>query len=155
MKETRILFVYKYIIQNICCTVIFPFFVAVVGLEHCFFDFNKMANHSQKERNNMNLKKNTGYQPANKYFDTEQRFTAVTTKRVKRKWDSTVKAYTDEIESYVYSFAYDGCEEVLEVKFSTPQEIVQFNHYQFVDLEVFEDWSSRKAYFKAESVMSC
>lgn len=104
----------------------------------------------------MQLKKATGgYKPANHYFDTEERFTAVTTQRIKRKWDSTVKAYTDEIESYVYSFAYDGCEEVLEVKFSTPQEIVQFNHYQFVDLKVFEDWSSGKAYFKAESVLPC
>lgn len=125
-------------------------------LEHCFFDFNKMANHSQKERNNMNLKKNNGgYQSAEKYFDTEERFTAVTTQRIKRKWDSTVKAYTDEIESYVYSFAYDGCEEVLEVKFLEPQSITQFQQYKIIGLKVYEDWSSNKAYFKGDGAVLC
>ena len=104
----------------------------------------------------MNLKKNNGgYQSAEKYFDTEKRFTAVTTQRIKRKWDSTVKAYTDEIESYVYSFAYDGCEEVLEVKFLEPQSITQFQQYKIIGLKVYEDWSSNKAYFKGDGAVLC
>lgn len=104
----------------------------------------------------MQLKKSSGgYQNADKYFDTEERFTAVTTQRIKRKWDSTVKAYTDEIESYVYSFAYDGCEEVLEVKFLEPQSITQFQQYKIIGLKVYEDWSSNKAYFKGDGAVLC
>lgn len=104
----------------------------------------------------MFLKKNNGgYQPANKYFSEEETFTAVTAQRVKRKWDNTLKSYTDEIEAYVYSFAYEGCQEILEVKFSEPQPVTQFQKYKIIGLQVFEDWSSNRAYFKGEALISC
>ena len=104
----------------------------------------------------MQLKKSSGgYQNADKYFDTEVRFTAVTHERIKRKWDNTLKAYTDEVEAYIYTFSYDGCTETLDVKFSEPQSITQFQQYKIVGLQVFEDWSSRKAYFKGDGVVLC
>lgn len=104
----------------------------------------------------MQLKKTSGgYQSAKKYFSEEEIFTAVTSERTKRKWDNNSKSYTDEIEAYVYSFAYEGCQEILEVKFSEPQPVTQFQKYKIIGLQVFEDWSSNRAYFKGEALISC
>lgn len=99
----------------------------------------------------------TGYQLASKkYFNEHEEFTLVTGKpREKRAWNAESKSYSDTVDSYIYSFAYNDCEEVIDVKFKERQQVTQFSRYYLTNLEVFEDFKSHRVYFRAESVMSC
>lgn len=98
----------------------------------------------------------TGYQLATKYFNEHEEFTLVTAKpREKRVWNTETKSYEDTVDAYIYSFAFNDCEQVIDVKFTERQQVTQFSKYFLNNLEVYEDFKAHKLYFRAEGVILC
>ena len=98
----------------------------------------------------------SGYHSAHDYFNEHEEFTLVTAKpREKRAWNTETKSYEDTVDAYIYSFAFNDCDQVIDVKFTERQQVTQFSRYYLTNLEVFEDFKSHRVYFRAESVMTC
>lgn len=97
----------------------------------------------------------SGYHSATEYFGSNEEFTLVTgTPREKRAWNAETKSYSDTVDSYIYSFAYTDCDQVIDVKFKDRQQMTQFAKYYLKNLEVFEDFTNHKVYFRAEDIES-
>lgn len=99
----------------------------------------------------------TGYQLASKkYFNEHEEFTLVTAKpREKRVWNTETKSYDDTVDAYIYSFAFNDCDQIIDVKFKERQQMTQFSKYFLTNLEVYEDFKAHKLYFRAEGAILC
>lgn len=98
----------------------------------------------------------SGYHSAHDYFNEHEEFTLVTAKpREKRVWNTETKSYEDKVDAYIYSFAFNDCDQIIDVKFKERQQMTQFSKYFLTNLEVYEDFKAHKLYFRAEGAILC